>query len=1195
MPITSVSLPEAFLEALLNSPLGIAVLDRELRYTHVNPALAQMNSSDPRAFIGQTVREVVPHLAAILEPALRQVILTGTAKHDLEVFGEGPDAGRVWSEHLLPLRDADGQEVVGVIVTVEEITARKQAQAALLESVTHHRHSVDLNPQIPWTADPDGKILDFSQRWSDLTGLPRESLLGEGWLEVPHPDDAPQMRLAWTHAVQTGDPYDIESRIRRADGSYIWMHSRAYARRDAGGRIVRWYGTTEDIHRRKVTEQALQDSEQRHRHIAEVQQRLVLELEVSNARQAFAVRLGDALRPLEDPLEIQRTAMRVLGEHLQADRVLYSEIEADDRHFVIADNYVRGNVPKMIGRFPLSDYDNAQQSQRRGETFVLPDIRSAGESDEHAAFLAIGVQAIIGVPLHKDGRWVASLSAHQGSPRAWSPEETALVGETAERTWAAVERARAEAELRALAEQFTRTVEDAPIPILLQAEDGEVLRVNRAWTELTGYAHGDLPTMDAWLTHACGQGSEALRDRMRALFAGETAVVESECEIVTRTLDRRTWLWSASSPGHLRDGRRFAAVMATDITQRLAALREVSDGKLLLEAILEHLPVGVVVAGSDGQALMTNPAIAAMWRGVRDLRGRDDYPAYRAWDTQGRLLEPQDWPISRALTSGQAQGSVELRFERFDGTRGTMQCLATPLPAAAGRVARVVAVAVDLSEQREIDDRVRAKEAYLRLALEGNRMVTWEWTVASDEVVTSENFADVYGLNALAGAHEGFALVWPEDHDAHRALVDRVAREGGTYRSDFRITRPVDGRVVWIEERATALLDVNGRVERLIGVATDITGHKATEERLRRNAETFSRLVQGAPFGVYVIDADFRIAQVSVGVLRAFGSVSPLLGCDLAEVLRLVWAEPFASESISRFRWTLATGEPYIAVSTEQREDRAEVESYDWRLERVTLPDGSYGVVCYFHDVTVTQAATQRLEVINEAQRRFVSDAAHELRAPLTSILGNLNLLRRYSNIADEERIEMLGDAEREATRLTRLIADLLMVARGEAREEIELERVALEQSLEAAWRTARSLSERRRFDLGTLKPMVVLGDPDALAQLFLILLENAVKYSPEDGAVRLETIEREGWAEVRVYNDGAGISSDDLERVFERFYRTDRARSRTGGAMGTGLGLTIARQIVERHGGRVWLESGEGRGTTAVVRLPRQASDSAL
>ena len=403
-----------------------------------------------------------------------------------------------------------------------------------------------------------------------------------------------------------------------------------------------------------------------------------------------------------------------------------------------------------------------------------------------------------------------------------------------------------------------------------------------------------------------------------------------------------------------------------------------------------------------------------------------------------------------------------------------------------------------------------------------------------------------------------------------------------------------DGTSFWVELSIAPVADASGSFTHWVSVQRDVTERKANEQLLRRNAETFSSLVKDAPFGVYVIDADFCIAQVSVGAVRNFGSVSSLLGRDLAEVLRLIWAEPFATVAISKFRATLATGEPYIAVSTEQREDRAAIESYDWRIERITLPDGSWGVVCYFHDVTVQQATTRQLEQINEAQQRFVSDAAHELRAPLTSIRGNLSLLRRYPDIADEERREMLTDAERETTRLTRLIADLLTVARGEVREEIEPERVALEQSLEAAWRTVRSLSERRRFDLGTLQPMVVLGDPDALQQLFLILLENALKYSPEDGVVRLEALECEGWAEVRVFNDGTGIAPDELERVFERFYRTDRARSRSGGATGTGLGLTIARQIVERFGGRVWLESEGGRGTTAVVRLPRQASESA-
>ena len=937
MPTTSLPLPKAFLEALLDSPLGIAVLDRELRYVTVNSALARMNSSDPRAFIGQTVREVVPHLAAILEPALRRVLQTATAIHDLEVFGEGPDVGRVWSEHLLPLRDADGQ-VVGVIVTVEETTARQQAQEALLESVIHYRHSVDLNPQIPWTADPDGKILDFSQRWSDLTGLSRESLLGEGWLEVPHPDDVPQMILAWTHALQTGDPYDIESRIRRADGSYIWMHSRAYARRDERGRIVRWYGSTEDIHQRKVTEQALQESEQRQRHIAEVQQRLVSDLEASNARQAFAVRLGDTLRELEDAEAIQRSATRLVGEYLGASRVGYAQDTGDGETLMVTCDYAAPGVASVEGLHRYEDYGTVLLREfRAGRTVVRPDIAndpnlSATERETHALF---GSGATLNVPLLNNNRLQAVFFVTHARSHPWTPEEVTLVAQAAERTWEALQRARAKAEVLAANEQFTRTVEDAPVPILLQAEDGEVLRVNRAWTALTGYTQGDLPTMDAWLTLAYGHGSDALRDRMQALFAGEVGIVDAEFEILTKAGDRRTWLLSASSPGHLIDGRRFAVAMATDITER-----------------------------------------------------------------------------------------------------------------------------------------------------------------------------------------------------------------------------------------------------------------KMSEEHLRRNAETFTHLVQTAPFGIYVIDADFRFAHMSAGALSSFASVSPLLGRDFTEVIYAIWTEPFASEVISRFRHTLQTGESYVAATTEQRGDIAAVESYDWRIDRVTLPDGRYGVVCYFHDVTVQRAVTLRLEEINEAQRRFVSDAAHELRAPLTSIHGNLSLLRLYPEVTNEERTEMLADAERETARLTRLIADLLAVARGDARTKIEPERLALNHLLERAWRGALVLSEHRRFELGVLEPLVLLGDPDGLQQLFLILLENAVKYSPTDGAVRLEASERDGWAEVRVHNDGAGISGDDLERVFERFYRTDLARSRTGDATGTGLGLTIARQIVERHGGRVWLESAEGLGTTAVVRLPRLASD---
>ena len=663
------------------------------------------------------------------------------------------------------------------------------------------------------------------------------------------------------------------------------------------------------------------------------------DFESSIARQAFLLSLGDSLRGLDSAEEIQLSAARLLSEHLGASGAGYAQDLGDGENVEITSDYSVPGAASLRGRYRYEDYgDVLLREFRAGCTVVRPDIAndpnlSTEVRDAHAL---LGIGASLNVPMLKNGHLMAVFFVNHPLAHPWTPEEVVLAVQTAERTWEAAQRARAEAELRASNERFTRIVEDAPVPMLLQAENGEVLGVNRAWTALTGYAHSDIPTLEAWLRHADGHGAEALRDRMQALFAGEVGIVDAELGFLTRAGERRTWLLSASSPAHLVDNQRFAVAIATDITER-----------------------------------------------------------------------------------------------------------------------------------------------------------------------------------------------------------------------------------------------------------------KASEQRLQRNAETFSNLVQGAPFGVYVIDANFRIVQVSAGVLPVVTGISPLLGRDLDEVLRIIWPEAFASEIISRFRHTLATGEPYTATSTEQREDRPSVESYDWRIQRITLPDGSYGVVCYFHDVTVQREATRRLEQVNEAQKRFVSDAAHELRTPLTSIRGNLNLLRRYSDIDPEERTQMLLDAEREANRLTRLIADLLMVARGQMRDEIEPERVQLDVLLEGAWRGALSLSEHRRFELGFLEPLGVMGDPDAFKQLFLILLENAVKYSPVEGAVRLEARISDEWVEVRVYNDGAGIAPDDLERVFERFYRTDQARSRSTGVTGTGLGLTIARQIVERHGGRVWLESAEGQGTTAVVRLPRQPSDS--
>ncbi len=156
----------------------------------------------------------------------------------------------------------------GIVIFFRDVTEKKRAAAlleetalALKESEEELRWTVQLSPQVPWTADIEGRIVDFSDKWLDLTGLTREQALGDGWMQVPHPDDLPRMAEAWRASLIEGRPYCVEHRIRTGNGEYRWMRSSAYPRHTHGGAILKWYGTTEDIDERKRAEQALMQGE----------------------------------------------------------------------------------------------------------------------------------------------------------------------------------------------------------------------------------------------------------------------------------------------------------------------------------------------------------------------------------------------------------------------------------------------------------------------------------------------------------------------------------------------------------------------------------------------------------------------------------------------------------------------------------------------------------------------------------------------------------------------------------------------------------------------------------------------------------------------------------------------------------------------------------------------------------------------
>ncbi|MBF8188948.1 HAMP domain-containing histidine kinase [Nonomuraea sp. K274] len=224
-----------------------------------------------------------------------------------------------------------------------------------------------------------------------------------------------------------------------------------------------------------------------------------------------------------------------------------------------------------------------------------------------------------------------------------------------------------------------------------------------------------------------------------------------------------------------------------------------------------------------------------------------------------------------------------------------------------------------------------------------------------------------------------------------------------------------------------------------------------------------------------------------------------------------------------------------------------------------------------------------RLEEAFSAQRQLIDDASHELRSPLTIIRANVDAVLAAPDASDEERTRAVAIVDRATTRMTTLVEDLLASARRQggafADADLDLARVVGEACEEyAAPAAAKDVTITRNLGRG----LEMTGDSDALRRAVANLLSNAVRLSPQGGAIRVAAGRSEGWLWVAVHDDGPGLGEADQERVFDRFWRGESSRRDRH----TGLGLAIVRQIVESHGGRVAVFSRLGEGATFVLWL---------
>jgi PAS domain S-box-containing protein len=344
----NVGLREALSTILKRVPHPVIVKDDQSRFIFLSDAACELVGVRSDEIYGRTDHDFLPKEEADAIRAMDVHILATGAEELFEEQITGRDGTlRTLVTHKRRISWSLGDAEVDLVVAeLRDVTELRTAERVLRESEEHHRSLIELHPQTPWVAGADGEIIEVGLQWTKLSGSPIDEATGKGWVRSVHPDDRERAEAVWRDAIQSGQPLDMEFRIRSANCGYRWYRSRAAPRVAESGAIVRWYGLLEDVHERQLAIQALRQSEQN-------------------------------LREHRDQLEklVELRTAQVQEKNAELDRLLQQEREA---------NALQRRFVAMIShefRTPLAIIDSAAQRLTRTKSVVTSEYL-AEKSDQ---------------------------------------------------------------------------------------------------------------------------------------------------------------------------------------------------------------------------------------------------------------------------------------------------------------------------------------------------------------------------------------------------------------------------------------------------------------------------------------------------------------------------------------------------------------------------------------------------------------------------------------------------------------------------------------------------------------------------------------------------------------------------------------------------------------------------------------------
>jgi PAS domain S-box-containing protein len=693
----------------------------------------------------------------------------------------------------------------------------------------------------------------------------------------------------------------------------------------------------------------------------------------------------------------------------------------------------------------------------------------------------------------------------------------------------------------------------------------------------------------------------------------------------------------------------LAAGLVGAALERRSAEQALRESESRFRALADSLPQLVWTADETGAAdWFSRPWLAFTGLPARELLGRGWLEAVHP-DDRARCAAAYELAFER-----REPYELEYRLRRADGAFRRVLDRGLPRHRENGSFAGYVGACLDVTERAEAEDALRRRDAILAaLSVTAERVLRDESLELEMDAILAQlgAAADVSRMYVFRnevdpdGEHTARQLCeWCAPHASRQRDNPALQRVPWTseparrWRGALAAGRPIQQRtadlppgarelLVSQEIRALALapiavggvfwgylgfdecrhdrlwlpaeLDALTSAARMIGAAFE---HREAGNALRRSESRFRSLSQLAPIGIFETDATGANTWVNerwcdlTGLHERDGtghgwveSIHP----DDRERVTAAWSRAAAEGSEYRVEYRLVPGRAgetrwVEATAIGLRGEDGRVRGYLGTVTDVT--ERKRAEERGREELAAEREQVERLRELDRLKDEFVATVSHELRTPLTSILGYVKLLRELET--SEDGAGFLDVVERNGRRLLALVDDLLLVARiGSSRVELEREACDLAAVLHHCVASARPRAEAKGVALALeAEPLPLHGDTQRLAQVFDNLISNALKFTPEGGSVTVRGRVEGGVVVAEVEDTGIGIPPAEQDRVFTRFFRSSSAVERA--VQGTGLGLTIAKAIVEAHGGTIGFRSAEGEGTTFRVELPRRAAE---